>query len=88
MLVEQKNMRSEDKSIKYKGLRMTMIKNIFENTSLKVNWQGEIISIQPRTSVWRYLTDNRTHNHIGYNLFFVGDNSDGKKEFSVAISEK
>ena len=74
-------------NIKYKGLRMT-INRIFENTSLKVNWQGEIVSIQPRTRVWRYLTDNRTHYHIGFNLFIVGDSSDGKKQFSVAISEK
>lgn len=32
--------------------------------------------------------DNRTHYHLGYNLFIVGDNSEGKKQFSVAISEK
>ena len=32
--------------------------------------------------------DNRTHYHIGFNLFIVGDSSDGKKQFSVAISEK
>lgn len=67
---------------------MAMLKNIIENTSLKVNWQGEIVAIQPRTRVWRYLTNNRTHYHIGYNLFIVGVSSDGKKQFSVAISEK
>lgn len=76
------------KNIKYKGLRIAMIKNIFGNTSLKVNWQGEILSIQPRTRVWRYLTDNRTHYHLGYNLFVLGYSSDGKKQFSVALSEK
>lgn len=51
-----------------------MIKNIFGSTSLKVNWQGEIVAIQLRTSVWRYLTDNRTYYHI-YNeirsIFYV-----------------
>ena len=63
--------------------------NIFsENTSSKVNWQGEIVSIQPRTRVWRYLTDNRTHYHIGYNLFIEGYSSDSKKNFTIAISEK
>jgi hypothetical protein len=63
--------------------------NIFsENTSSKVNWQGEIVSIQPRTKVWRYLADNRTHYHIGYNLFIDGHSSDSKKHFTVAISEK
>lgn len=62
--------------------------NIYENTSSKVNWQGEIVSIQPRTRVWRYLTDNRTHYYLGYNLFIDGCCSDGKKQFAVAISEK
>ncbi|MGH4120927.1 hypothetical protein [Clostridium sp.] len=65
-----------------------MIKNILESTSLKVNWQGEIVSIQPRTRVWRYLTHNRTHYYLGYNLFIVGDSSEVKKQFTVAISEK
>jgi len=59
-----------------------------ENTSSKVNWQGKIVSIQPRTRVWRYLTDNRTHYHLGYNFFIEGDTSDSKKQFTVAISEK
>ena len=76
------------KNIKYKGLKIKMIKNSFGNTSLKVNWQGEIISIQPRTRVWRYLTDNRTHYHLGYNFFIVGYSSEDKKQFTVAISEK
>jgi hypothetical protein len=67
---------------------MKMIKNVYGDTSLKINWQGEIVAIQPRTRVWRYLMDNRTHYHIGYNLFIVGDSTDGKKQFSVAISEK
>lgn len=82
------NVRIDDQNIKYKGLRITMAGNIFENTSLKVNCQGEIISIQPRTRVWRYITDNRTHYHLGYNLFIEGFCSDGKKQFTVAISEK
>lgn len=46
------------------------------------------MSIQPRTRVWRYLTDNRTHYHLGYNLFVEGNNSEGKKQYTVAISEK
>jgi len=41
-----------------------MINLISENTSSKVNWKGKIVSIQPRTKVWRYLTDNRTHYHL------------------------
>ncbi len=54
----------------------------------KVSWQGEIISIQPRTTVWRYLLDNRTHYQIGYNLFLKGTAGQAKRRFSVAISEK
>jgi len=59
-----------------------------ENTSSKVNWKGKIVSIQPRTRVWRYLTDNRTHYHLGYNFFIEGLSSESKNEFTVAISEK
>jgi len=65
-----------------------MNKSVYGDISFKLNWQGEIVAIQPRTRVWRYLMDNRTHYHIGYNLFIVGDSSEGKKHFSVAISEK
>jgi len=57
-------------------------------TTDKIEWHGIIHSIQPRTTVWRYVLDNRTHNHIGYNLFLDGE-ADGKAgPFSVAISEK
>lgn len=65
-----------------------MVQDISLNKSHKVNWQGEIISIQPRTKVWRYLTDNRTHYCLGYNLFIIGGSSNCKKQFTVAISEK
>jgi hypothetical protein len=65
-----------------------MAKNIFKNASSKVNWEGKIVSIQPRTRVWRYFTNNRTHYHLGYNLFIEGCSSDGKKQFVVTISEK
>jgi hypothetical protein len=65
-----------------------MANNILGNNSSKVNWQGEIVSIQPRTRVWRYLTDNRTHYHLGYNLFVEGCSSEGEKQYTVAISEK
>lgn len=59
-----------------------------KNNPTKVKWQGTLVSIQPRTTVWRYVLDNRTHSHIGYNLFLDGsvDGVDGR--FSVAISEK
>lgn len=67
---------------------MTMAKDNSENISSKVNWQGEIVAIQPRARVWRYLADNRTHYLLGYNLFISGSSSDGKNQFAVAISEK
>ena len=54
----------------------------------KIKWQGIIISIQPRTTVWRYKIDNRTHRHIGYNIFLDGDTDGVKRKFTVAISEK
>lgn len=59
-----------------------------KNLPEKMNWQGTVLSIQPRTTVWRYLLDNRTHNHIGYNLFLDGEVNGESKCFSVAISEK
>ena len=54
----------------------------------KINWSGTIISIQPRTNVWRYRVDNRTHSHIGYNLFLDGIAEGLPLQFAVAISEK
>ena len=39
----------------------------------KVHWQGEVVSVQPRSTVWRYLTDNRTHRECGYNVFLKGE---------------
>ncbi|EKD28691.1 MAG: hypothetical protein ACD_79C00245G0001 [uncultured bacterium] len=55
------------------------------NLNSKISWQGKLQSIQPRTRIWRYVTDNRTHYHLGYNLFLKSDIGD---EFCVAISEK
>jgi hypothetical protein len=54
----------------------------------KIDWRGTVISIQPRTRVWRYVTDNRTHYCLGYNLFLDGAADDVEKQFVVAISEK
>lgn len=46
------------------------------------------MSIQPRTRVWRYVTDNRTHYHIGLNLFLDGTANGTDGRFAVAVSEK
>ncbi len=64
------------------------MRNRFGNESVKIKWKGRIVSIQPRTRVWRYVTDNRTHYHIGYNLFLEGLSDEGVESFAVAISEK
>lgn len=38
----------------------------------KISYRGTIISVQPRSNVWRYRLDNRTHSYTGYNIFLVG----------------
>lgn len=70
-----------------------------DSNQSKVTWQGTVVSVQPRSTVWRYLTDNRTHRENGYNVFLTGHAYDGEEEvsfdrgaakysFCVAISEK
>ena len=61
-----------------------------QDINSKIVWQGTVKSIQPRTRVWRYVTDNRTHYHLGYNLFLENTSNDNgiSNKFSVAISEK
>lgn len=54
----------------------------------KISYEGEIIAVQPRSNVWRYRLDNRTHSHIGYNIFLKGNADGEEKEFVIAISEK
>ncbi|MCL1976193.1 MAG: hypothetical protein FWG61_08545 [Firmicutes bacterium] len=54
----------------------------------KINWSGTILSIQPRTNVWRYRVDNRTHSHTGYNIFLDGVANSIPLQYAVAISEK
>lgn len=54
----------------------------------KISFSGIVLSVQPRSNVWRYLVDNRNHSMTGYNIFLKGT-VDGKEcDFSVAISEK
>ena len=55
--------------------------------SSRTRWQGQIESVQCRAWVWRYKMDNRTHHHLGYNLF-VKDDVDGQaRRFIVAVSD-
>jgi len=43
-----------------------------ETIQRKIKFEGRIVSVQVRSTVWRYLLDNRTHREIGYNLFLKG----------------
>ena len=54
----------------------------------KILYEGTVISVQPRSNVWRYRLDNRTHSMTGYNIFLKGIAEGIEKEFAVAISEK
>jgi len=53
----------------------------------RIRWQGEIHAVQCRVWVWRYRTDNRTHNHLGFNLWVKGQAADHPGKFIVAISD-
>lgn len=59
-----------------------------ENIPEKIAFQGTVLSVQPRSNVWRYRLDNRTHSLTGYNIFLKGVAEDEEKKFTVAISEK
>ena len=61
---------------------------IDKNTQEKIEFSGTIRSVQPRSNVWRYRLDNRTHNTTGFNLFLSGTAEGMEKDFAVAISEK
>ena len=61
---------------------------IDKNTQEKIEFSGMIRSVQPRSNVWRYRLDNRTHTMTGYNLFLHGTAEGVEKEFAVAVSEK
>ena len=59
-----------------------------EQEQRKIAFQGVIKSVQPRSNVWRYRLDNRTHSMTGYNLFLSGIADGEEKDFAIAISEK
>ena len=58
-----------------------------DSSQYKIEFSGVIRSVQPRSNVWRYRLDNRTHNTTGYNIFLRGT-AEEEKDFAVAISEK
>ena len=69
-----------------------------ENIQYKIKFEGKVLSVQPRSNVWRYRLDNRTHTLTGYNIFLEGTTdenltADGKAgtekhKFAIAVSEK
>lgn len=54
----------------------------------KIEFLGKIVAVQPRSNVWRYRLDNRTHTLTGYNIFLSGVVAGTERVFSIAISEK
>ena len=57
------------------------------NEQIKISFTGVIRSVQPRSNVWRYRLDNRTHGLTGFNLFLTGKaENDEERSFAVAIS--
>lgn len=55
----------------------------------KIKWSGIIVSVQPRSSVWRYRLDNRTHSLRGYNIFLEGIiDRDADEKTERKVSEK
>ena len=58
------------------------------NEQYKIEFSGIILSVQPRSNVWRYRLDNRTHSMTGYNLFLRGKAEGDERDFAIAISEK
>lgn len=61
---------------------------MIDDTQEKISFSGTVISVQPRSNVWRYKLDNRTHSMTGYNIFISGETAGEQRNFAVAISEK
>ncbi len=39
---------------------------MIDDTQEKISFSGTVISVQPRSNVWRYKLDNRTHGKCRY----------------------
>jgi hypothetical protein len=57
------------------------------NESARIRWQGQIESVQCRAWVWRYQMHNRTHHHLGFNLWVIGEADGREGRFIVAVSD-
>ena len=58
-----------------------------QQSTSRIRWQGRIESVQCRAWVWRYKMDNRTHHHLGFNLFVKGEAEGAEGRFIVAVSD-
>jgi hypothetical protein len=65
----------------------TLNTNKAQQSDSRIRWQGMIESVQCRAWVWRYKTENRTHHHLGFNLFLKGEADGWEGRFIVAVSE-
>jgi hypothetical protein len=54
----------------------------------RIRWQGRIEAVQCRAWIWRYITHNRTHHHLGFNLFVKGQAEEREGRFIVAVSDR
>jgi len=53
-------------------------------TRAKTEWEGDLISIQPRIRLLRSF-DERSHSYLGYSLRFTGTVEGEHREFSVGV---
>ncbi len=58
-----------------------------EEVTSKIHWMGEIQAVQCRAWIWRYRVDNRTHHHLGFNLWIKGEAAGQPGNFIVAVSD-
>jgi hypothetical protein len=52
----------------------------------KIDWQGRIVSVQPRIQLTRSF-DERSHSYLGYSLILEGVIGGEQREFSVGIGK-
>jgi hypothetical protein len=57
-----------------------------EHVPARIRWQGCITSVQSRAWVWRYKMCNRTHHHLGFNLWVKGEADGCERRFILAVS--
>lgn len=53
---------------------------------MKLEWQGRVISVQPRIRLWRSF-DEVAHSYHGYNLRIFGTLAHQEREYVVAIGK-